>query len=166
MEEVLEFFKKPVNITGKHANMAEKMWEQNHPENGFFNRLIDLYRIAAVVGFRMNRTAEVDHSGEEKKTIFLEQIVKEKDNLEFLLQMMLLLESIEKGLTKEEAVKKAFQDPETWDDFMHAQNLFHAYALGGIEELFERLVRRTVDIGEEYIDEKTSNLVACIEYFS
>ncbi|MGN0483098.1 MAG: hypothetical protein ACI4HI_06070 [Lachnospiraceae bacterium] len=166
MEEVFEFFKKPINITGKHARMAAEMWEQGCLENSYFSRLIDLYRIAAVVGFRMNRVAEVDHSGDDKKTIFLEQIMREKDNLEFLLQMMRLLESVESGLSKEEAVKKAFRDVDSFEEFAHAEKRFHSYVLGGIEELYERLVQRRVEIGGEYVDEKTSNLVSCIEYFS
>ena len=80
--ENYEFFKKEFEFRGKHARMAEELWILNDYEHTYFKRLIDLYVLAAVVGFRMNRKAEPDLSPFTPKSIFPEQMLKEKDNLD------------------------------------------------------------------------------------
>lgn len=46
-----EFFKKEFEFHGKHARMAGELWVKGDYEHTCFRRLIDLYMVAAVVGF-------------------------------------------------------------------------------------------------------------------
>ena len=50
-----EFFKKEFEFHGKHARMAGELWVKGDYEHTCFRRLIDLYMVAAVVGFRVDR---------------------------------------------------------------------------------------------------------------
>ena len=50
-----EFFKKEFEFHGKHARMAGELWVKGDYEHTCFRRLIDLYMVAAVVGFRVGR---------------------------------------------------------------------------------------------------------------
>ena len=57
-----EFFKKEFEFHGKHARMAGELWVKGDYEHTYFRRLIDLYMVAAVVGFRVDRKAKEDFS--------------------------------------------------------------------------------------------------------
>lgn len=103
-----EFFKKEFEFKGKHAKMAQELWVRDDTERTYFKRLIDLYVAAAVVGFRVDRKAEEDYSPFETSSIFPEQMLKEKENLDFILQMMIML-NYRGTLTDEECVKKLFR---------------------------------------------------------
>ena len=46
-----EFFKKEFEFHGKHARMAGELWVKGDYEHTCFRRLIDLYMVAAVVGY-------------------------------------------------------------------------------------------------------------------
>lgn len=85
--------------------MAQELWVRDDTERTYFKRLIDLYVAAAVVGFRVDRKAEEDYSPFETSSIFPEQMLKEKENLDFILQMMIML-NYSGTLTDEECVKK------------------------------------------------------------
>ena len=97
----MEYFRKEFQFTGKHARMAGELWIQNDSRNSYFRRLIDLYILAPIIGFRLNRKAEADHSDGDTKSIFPEQILKERDKLEFIMQMILMLRSEERRVGKE-----------------------------------------------------------------
>ena len=101
-----EFFKKEFEFRGKHARMVGELWKANDYEHTYFKRLIDVYILAAVVGFRLDRKADEDYAPFEPRSIFPEQLIREKDKLDFLMQMILMLEFAEK-MPQEEAVKIA-----------------------------------------------------------
>lgn len=164
MMENYEFFKKEFEFKGKHARMAEELWVSNDYEHTYFKRLIDLYLLAAVVGFRMGRKAEEDDSPFAPKSIFPEQMIREKENLDFILQMMIMLDSKE-NISDEEKVKKAFRGASAKEEFEAIQNMFHSYVRGGVEELYERLVIRQSDTDDTYYDGKTANLMVLLERF-
>lgn len=161
-----ELFQKEFEFKGKHARMASELWSQNDYEHSYFKRLIDLYCIAPIIGFRMNRKAGVDNSSSDTKSIFGDQMRGEKDNLDFALQMILMLEAEEQGKSQEEILKIGFQSIETKEQFDAYNNLFNDYVRGGVEELYERLVVHQPEIHEGYHDEKTTNIMALIERFS
>ena len=64
-----EFFKKEFEFHGKHARMAGELWVKGDYEHTYFRRLIDLYMVAAVVGFRVDRKAKEDFSPFGTKSI-------------------------------------------------------------------------------------------------
>ena len=51
-----EFFKKEFEFRGRHARMAGELWIKDDYEHTYFKRLIELYVIADVVGFRISGT--------------------------------------------------------------------------------------------------------------
>lgn len=160
-----EFFKKEYKFQGKHARMAGELWSQNDYEHSYFKRLLDLYIMAAVVGIRVDRKAEPDNSPVETKSIFGEQMSGAKEELDFIMQMMLMLEPVD-GKTHEECIKRAFRGVETKEEFDRYNRLFERYVLGGVEELYERLVVRRPEVDDKYQDEKTASLMALFERFS
>lgn len=163
--ENYEFFKKQFEFKGKHARMAEELWTPNDYEHTYFKRLLDLYVLAAVVGFRMGRKAEEDYSPIAPKSIFAEQMLREKENLDFILQMMLMLDD-KSELSDEEKVKKAFRGAESKEEFERIQDMFNSYVRGGVEELYERLIIRQADSDDAYYEEKTANIMALMQRFT
>ena len=126
-----EFFKKEFEFKGKHAKMAQELWVRDDTERTYFKRLIDLYV-----------AAEEDYSPFETSSIFPEQMLKEKENLDFILQMMIML-NYRGTLTDEECVKKAFQGAQTKEEFEQYKKMFNDYVRGGVEELYEQQIRMT-----------------------
>jgi len=156
-----EIFKKEFEFTGRHSRMVSELWVRDSPEHSFFTRLIDLYVTAAVVGFRTGHRAEQDYSNIEPKSIFPEQMIKAKEDLEFILQMMLLLEDRDSA-KDDENIKKAFKGIETREEADACRKYFNDYVRGGVERLYEFLVVRNPEPDEPY-DRKAANMVALLE---
>ena len=163
-EQKMEYFRKEFQFTGKHARMAGELWVLNDSKNSYFRRLIDLYILAPIIGFRLNRKAEADNSDGDTKSVFPEQILRERDKLEFIMQMILMLEYTDEKDYKS-CVNLAFREPETIEEFQRYHKLFHDYVRGGVEELYERLVVRGSELDEVYKEEKSANIVALLERF-
>lgn len=159
-----EFFKREFEFRGRHARMAGELWIKDDYEHTYFKRLIDLYVIAAVVGLRIDRRAEEDLSPVPPKSIFPEQMLGAKENLDFIMQVMIMLDS-RAGLSNEERVKRAFRGAETVEEFRYYQNMFNSYVRGGVEELYERLIVRKSEPGDEYQDNRTANLMEVVMRF-
>ena len=118
-----EFFKKQFEFKGKHAKMVQEMWVQNDVNKSYFKRLIDLYTFAPIIGFKMGRKAKEDSSPFEPKSIFAEQMIRQKEDLDFILQMILMLE-YEDSLSEEECIKIAFRGAESEEEFKKYNDLF------------------------------------------
>ena len=159
-----EFFKKEFEFRGKHARMAGELWIQNDYGRTYFRRSIDLYITAAVIGFRVDRKAKADYAPNESKSIFPEQMIGAKEDLDFIMQMIMILENNGK-MAPEESVKKAFRGVETQEEFEYYRDLFHSYVRGGVEELYERLILRSPELDEGFYDGKTANVMALLERF-
>ena len=104
-----------------------------------FNRNIDVYMIAPLVGFCYQRRANPDETSKTETTkIFPEQLINEKDSLWFAYRLIMLLDKKhEKSF--DERVNKAFRDygkAEAEDDEL----LFDSYVLGGVDVLYEKLL--------------------------
>lgn len=164
MAQTFEFFKKEFEFKGKHADMASELCCLNDYEHTYFKRLIDVYILAPIIGFRLNRKAEVDYSTTSTRSIFGEQMNKEKETLDFIMQMILLLENAEQD-TSEKCVDRAFRGVDSQEKYDEYYKLFHDYVRGGVEELYERLVVRKPEMDEELYDDKTANLYALMERF-
>ena len=160
-----EFFKSEYKFRGKHARMVSELWYLNDYEHTYFKRLVDIIPLAAVVGFRMNRKAPEDYAPVETKTVFLQQMLNAKEDLDFIMQMMIMLESASE-MPQEKAVKKAFRGAQTKEEFEQYQEMFDSYVRGGVEELYERLVIRKADSDDAFYENKTANLMALLERFS
>lgn len=153
-----EFFKKQFEFKGKHAKMVQEMWVQNDVNKSYFKRLIDLYTFAPIIGFKMGRKAKEDSSPFEPKSIFAEQMIRQKEDLDFILQMILMLE-YEDSLSEEECIKIAFRGAESEEEFKKYNDLFKQYVLGGVEVLYEKLVIPKLEVDSEYKEEKVENIM-------
>ena len=160
-----EFFKTEYKFSGKHAKMVNELWYLNDYEHTYFKRLVDIIPLAAIIGFRMNRKAPEDYSPIEPHKVFLQQMLNAKEDLDFILQMMIMLENATE-IPQEQAVKKAFRGAETQEESEQYQDMFDSYVRGGVEELYERLVIRKADSDDAFYDNKTANLMVLLERFS
>ncbi len=160
-----EFFKSEYKFRGKHAKMVGELCYLNDYEHTYFKRLVDIIPVAAIIGFRMNRKAAEDYAPVETKTVFLQQMLHVKEDLDFIMQMMMILEHAEK-LPQEQAVKAAFRGAETKEEFERYQQMFDAYVRGGVEELYERLIIRKADGDDLFYENKTANLMTLVERFA
>lgn len=133
--ENYKFFNDPYKFSGKHARMVSELWSLNDYEHSYFKRLIDIYIVAAILGFRIDRKAKRDYAPVEQRTVFGEQMRQASEDLEFILQMMLLLEPAGQGI-HEECIRRAFKGVETEEEFKRYNELFESYMLGGVEELY------------------------------
>lgn len=157
-----EFFRKEFEFRGKHARMVSELWVLNDYTHTYFKRLIDVYILASIVGIRMDRKAEEDYSPIEPRSIFPEQMLKAKEDLDFIMQMMIILDN-KNSMSNEACVDKAFRGATTKEEYEYYKNMFENYVRGGVEELYEQLIIRKADIDDLFHDEKTASIMALVE---
>lgn len=157
----LEYFRKDVIITGRHAALVDEMWKQNDIENSFFKRLVDLYTIAPVIGLRTGRKSPEDNSLENKRTVQLQQIMSRREDLLTIMKIILLADD-EDNLTVEEKINRTFRGPSSEEEFNKNVDLFESYVRGGIEVLYDKLINRALTIDDPYTDRKIGNIMALL----
>lgn len=127
---------------GKHAVYVKDLVETA----GLIQRNLDVLTIAPLIGLLNGKKGELDKSSTYTTKIFTEQILKEKDLLDFIYKLIILTDSSQ-GWLNEDKIFRAFRLDEEADNLnekdkqMIAENrqLFESYLLGGIEYLHERL---------------------------
>lgn len=137
-------FDKEIRITGKHAQYMV-MLANNFGETGtkLFNRNIDVYVQAPVVGFLFQRKAVKDLVTKDVNGklpdahILKDQMLTSKDNLVFNMQLILLLDK-DYEPDEEARIDRAFRNFGKDEKDME---LFDAYVRGGIEVLYEKLIQ-------------------------
>lgn len=162
MQQTYEFFRKEFEFHGKHARMADELCSIKDIENNYFKRVIDIYLLAAIVGFRFDRRAKVDYSSADTKSIFPEVMNKEKENLDFIMQIILMLDNV-KSMNSKESVIQAFKGALTKEQYIEYETKFNDYVRGGLEEIYESLIVRKPEIDEGYADEKTANMMMLLK---
>lgn len=162
MQQPYDFFKSKYEFRGKHARMVDELCSIKEVENNYFRRVMDVYLMAAIVGFRIDRKAAVDYFSDDTKNIFADVMLKEKDTLDFLMQTMAILENA-KSMNSKESIMKVFRGPQTREEFIVLDTMFHDYVRGGVEELYEQLIVRKPEPEELYRDEETANLMELLE---
>lgn len=133
-------FTREYAFKGSHAERVKSLSAKFGKSNlQFFNRNIDVYMIAPLVGFCYQRRANPDMTPNAETTkIFPEQLIRESQTLWFIYRLVMLLDKKhEKDF--EVRMNKAFRDygkPEAEDDEL----LFDSYVLGGVDLLFEKML--------------------------
>ena len=156
---IYDYFKvDPIVLNGRFARYADAMWAQGKIEDkSRFWRLVDLYAAAAIIGFRKGNRLADDKLTSEKRTIQLDQIASNYPRFYTIMQVILLLDD-SRGLEPAEKAKMAFDtNPKTEKMYMDNMELFHSYARGGLEYLYETLVTRPVGIDDEFEDARVAN---------
>ena len=60
MADEFEYFRRSnAIITGRHADLVDRLWKQNQIKESYIKRLVDIYMIAPIIGIRMQRSYAV-----------------------------------------------------------------------------------------------------------
>lgn len=140
-------FEKEYSFKGKHAVAVEKLTAifDSVQKTKIFQRNVDIYVLAPIVGFLFQRKAELDKSIDETTKIFPQQLTQYKDELEFSYRLIMLLDkNNEPDVNKR--IDKAFRFIGT-SEAEKDEILFENYVRGGIEILNEKLI----EPGQDYI---------------
>lgn len=165
LENTYDYFKNdPIVLNGRFARYANAMWTQNKiDENSRFVKLLDMYAIAAIVGLRIGKRLSDDRTSEDKRTIQLDQIAKQYKRFLTIMQVILLIDD-SRHLNPEEKVEIAFDtNPKSEEIYRKNMDLFHSYARGGLEYLYNKLVIRPVDIDDDFSNARIANLMAFVK---
>ena len=140
-------FDKEFRFTGKHANYVTKLSSKFGDTTAkIFDSNVNVYVQAPIVGFLFQKKSPIDNSSEDTAHILRDQILGYKQDLEFNMQLILLLDKeYEPDETKR--VDKAFRN------FGKDENdieLFSSYVRGGIEILYEKLIENA-STSDDYI---------------
>ena len=134
-------FEKDVVIKGVHATYIKHLTVTKE-EDGLFFRYIDVYLLGSILGLLHNRKSQEDNSSKDTARIFAEVFIKEKSKCEFLYRLVMLHDDAE-HYTKEERLDRAFRDDANEKNVEDNLNIFHSYALGGIEFLYDKFQNTT-----------------------
>ena len=161
-----EYFKQEsIVITGRFQAYVDTMWVQNKIQESLFKRLVDLYAVAAIVGFRIGRKLDDDKSGNLARTIQMDQLRQNLSVYTTIMKVILLLDE-SRGLSAEDRVKSAFKPPETQEEYQSNMELFHSYARGGIEFLHQQLVEKGISLDGPYSDCVDPNMSKILDFLS
>lgn len=149
-------FDKEYSFRGKHSEMVSKLTSSFNRDNAkLFDRVLDAYIMAPLIGFLYSRKGELDKSEGDKK-IFLSQLVKGQTALWFNYRLIVLLDQNHEP-DMQKRIDKAFRiynSERAADD----EALFEEYVLGGIEVLYEKLI-----VPAKKEDDYFENLIYFIE---
>lgn len=165
-EKIYDYFKSdPIVLNGKFARYADDMWVQNRIEDkSRFEKLIDLYATAAIIGFRKGSRLPDDRMSDDKRTIPLDVIAKGHYNrLYTIMQVILLLDDSRKMDPKDRARMAFDARNKSEREYTENMELFHSYARGGIEYLHDVLVRRPINPDDEFSDANIANLMEFVK---
>lgn len=150
-------FDKNLEITGKHAEYLRKLTESIDSKNSIFSAAYIAYKNSSIIGFLYGRKSKKDNSSSAKSiTIFLDQLSKIRDDLEFNYKLIMLLDK-ENEPNFDERLQKAFNHFGS-DQAKNDEELFEQYSFGGIEVLYEKIVK-DANKSDDYI----TNLMSFIQ---
>lgn len=134
-------FDKAVFIKGKHATYMKQLAAKFDTEmkQGIFNRNIDVYMIAPIIGKLYNRSAKPDSAVEDDTRIHFEQINEERKQLETVYRTLMMLEEKD-SLDVEERSNRAFKYDDNEEKRKLGDMIFDGYLRGGIEVLYEKIL--------------------------
>jgi hypothetical protein len=142
-------FDKEYSFRGSHAEKVIKLTaEFDKNKHKLFNRNIDVYLTAPIIGFLYGRRSELDRSAETTK-IFPEQLIHEQSNLLFAYRLIMLLDKdYEPDLNKR--IDKAFRYYNDDEKAASDKERFEEYVRGGVDVLYEKLLSN-ISSEEDYI---------------
>lgn len=155
-------FESEYSFRGSHGMKVRKLTAQ-FDENGsakLFNRNIDVYIVAPLIGFLYGRKAERDKSGEDSTKIFHQQLFTEQALLKYNYQLIMLLDEKNEP-SFEERLNKAFRYyGDNSEKTLADEQLYEQYVLGGVDILYEKLIE------EGTSDDYVLNLYDFLEEFN
>lgn len=142
-------FDHDITITGTHSKYIKILKD----ETGLFERNLDIYMLAPILGFINNRKGKKNNeSGVAKSTINTSQLTPVKEDCELVYRLIMLLDG--ENIDKEERLNRAFRydsDESKADEFKKNLEIFDSYVLGGIEYMYEVFTHGCVS-KDDYIE--------------
>ncbi|MTI69252.1 MAG: hypothetical protein FH751_03210 [Firmicutes bacterium] len=148
-------FNKEYSFRGKHAQYVIDLVRNT----GLFERNIDVYILAPIIGLYYGETGTPD-SGEKTTKIFTSVLLKEQKKLKFIFRLVVLLHNEEK-LSSQDRINKAFK----LTNESESKNIYESYVLGGVEYLHRRLLGDGLEDEEfinniyEFVDDFNNDLI-------
>ena len=123
---------------GSHAEKVNRLTAPFGKSNkSLFNRNLDVYLLAPIVGFSYGRMANLDSSGKTANILF-DAMSKEQNTLWFNYRLIMLLDTKHES-SFDSRVDKAFRlygKPQAAID----EDRYEAYVRGGVDILYEKLI--------------------------
>jgi hypothetical protein len=154
-------FEKQYMFRGQHAERVVKLTAPYDPNSAIkiFERNLDVYIVAPIIGFLFGRKAEIDKTADKTTSVFPEQILNEQTTLKFNYRIIMLLDQKNEP-DIDERINKAFRYSGR-DQTVADEELYNKYVLGGVDVLFEKIFEPAKTSGD-YI----KNLYDFIEEFN
>ena len=145
-------FKKNVLIKGRHAEYMKRLAAVIDADTSarLFERNLDVYILAPIVGLAYGRTAKVDTENKDETSIHTEQLQGELDVLTYNYRLVMLCAQKETQ-SVEERTDRAFRFDRDEEKRRIGDEVFQSYILGGIEVLREKLLVDTSEL-EDYLN--------------
>jgi hypothetical protein len=146
-------FDKDIRIHGIYATHLKALARdpQNLTRPYLFNRYIDVYMNAAVIGlFCGEPIIEPDFSSKDTATIFADAVIREQSTCMYLYRLVMLLDGVSK-LTPEQRIDRTFRDDANEKDtgkLTKNLKLFNSYVYAGIEYMYERIADKATNTDE------------------
>ena len=97
----MAMFESDILLKGKHATYAKFLCSTNAKKDkeaerrpaDIFERVVDVYMVAPVIGLVNGLRSDVDTSSADEVRIFAEAVLKEKANLEYIFRLAMLIDN-------------------------------------------------------------------------
>lgn len=167
-------FTKEYSFKGSHAEMVRKLTAE-FDENGnkLFDRNLDVYMLAPIIGFLYGRKAEINKDPLSPTKIFPQQLIDNSIDLMLNYRLIILLDKNNEP-DAEKRVDKVFRDYGS-EKAISDEELFEMYVRGGVDVLYEKLINnikntneyvtRLYDFMEEF-DERYNQMIDMTEVLS
>lgn len=148
---------------GKHA-IYVKMLTNEFEEGKLFETFVDLYTLAAIVGFVYDKRGKRD-VGSEKANILAEQLTNRKNQIVSNYRMIMLLYDKE-NVDINERINRAFRYDNNKEKRKVCDEIYDSFVLGGLEKIFEKVFETLdVDRAELDIEKEAKNFYSFIDEF-
>lgn len=147
-------FDKDIRINGIYAthlkSLAKERDGQNTQKPYIFERYIDVYETAAIVGLlEGNPIMKPDFTGKDTVQIMADAFIREQDTCMFIYRLVMLLDRTT-DLTDEERIDRAFRDDgdsqNNAEKIKANMHLFNGYVYSGIEKLYSRIMDNATNL--------------------
>lgn len=161
-------FEQDYTFYGKHARYVTRLTSalKGLDSTGIFQRNLDVYKIASVIGMTYGRQAEIDKSLEENslndkvdiKKIAGTQMNTISSELQYIYELV-MLNHRKKEDDIEIRIDRAFRYTSNEKMKKEGEKIFNSYVLGGVEVLYEKIFKDDTDTDDilanlyEFIDE-------------
>lgn len=143
-----ELFLKDFSFTGRHAERVIALTKEIDSESHarLFTSNVELFILAVLVGIKFNKKSKPDTDKATNTKVLNGQFLSHDADLRTAFKFAMLLGNQEE-YDEMQRLSKAFRNPETDQNYTE----FHEYLLGGVDELYDRLMVSTNIRFDDYL---------------